>query len=323
MISGTSGICTSSSTRSRSPSPLPESRLGTKDHWDSVYKREAANFVDHGDEGEVWFGDEAVDRMVGWFERAADPDLSGSDEDDQDEPNPDRQAEGNPNRCKRIQPLPRPVDQLAILDLGTGNGNVLFGLVQAETEPEPNPARMMGVDYVEDSIVLARSVAQHRGPKESQVRFATADVLDAQSIAHLRSMASSLPSTTPTTSATIEAGQTTEMPGWDLVLDKGTYDAIALSSEVNDQGYTPVQRYERLVPTLLANQGLLVVCSCNFTEVELRSRFTSADAGLECVTVVPAPTFSFVRVLVSVSFPVPPFPCRLGLRMLPEGHCWY
>lgn len=41
---------------------LPESRLGTKEHWDSVYtyvyhshRREVKTYKEIGDEGEVWY----------------------------------------------------------------------------------------------------------------------------------------------------------------------------------------------------------------------------------------------------------------------------
>lgn len=268
---------------SRSGSPLPASRLGTKQHWDSVYAREADNFFHHGDEGEVWFGDEAVDRLVSWFERAAAVDASsGSDAGKGDGADP----------VERVHPLPLPPDQLAILDLGTGNGNVLFGLVQAETDPAPAPARMLGVDYCEDSVTLARAIAVKRGEAEQQVRFASADVLDRESVAALRARSADM-GQAGDTSDTGTSGRTSV--GWNLVLDKGTYDAIALSSEPDAEGKTPVQRYEALVPTLLADGGLLVICSCNFTAAELVARFTAAPAGLDRVTVVPAPTFSFVR----------------------------
>lgn len=33
---------------------LPSSKLGTQEHWDSVYAREVKNFDELGDKGEVW-----------------------------------------------------------------------------------------------------------------------------------------------------------------------------------------------------------------------------------------------------------------------------
>ncbi|CAO3671905.1 unnamed protein product [Rhizopus stolonifer] len=42
------------------------SKLGTKTYWDTVYDRENENFKEIGDIGEVWFGEESVERMVEW-----------------------------------------------------------------------------------------------------------------------------------------------------------------------------------------------------------------------------------------------------------------
>ncbi|KAG9046365.1 hypothetical protein FS837_004541, partial [Tulasnella sp. UAMH 9824] len=49
------------------PQTFEPSKLGTKQHWDDVYKRELANFEDDSeDEGEVWFGLDSVEKMVDW-----------------------------------------------------------------------------------------------------------------------------------------------------------------------------------------------------------------------------------------------------------------
>jgi hypothetical protein len=47
-----------------SVSDLQPSKLGTQTHWDSVYAGELANFHGHGDEGEIWFGLQSVEKMV-------------------------------------------------------------------------------------------------------------------------------------------------------------------------------------------------------------------------------------------------------------------
>ncbi|KAL2918637.1 Protein-lysine N-methyltransferase efm4 [Polyrhizophydium stewartii] len=45
---------------------LNPSKLGTKAHWDHVYEVEVDNFDDHGDKGEVWFGEDSVEKIVDW-----------------------------------------------------------------------------------------------------------------------------------------------------------------------------------------------------------------------------------------------------------------
>lgn len=45
---------------------LNESKLGTKEYWDAIYEREVENFKDIGEEGEVWFGEDSVEKMIDW-----------------------------------------------------------------------------------------------------------------------------------------------------------------------------------------------------------------------------------------------------------------
>ncbi|KAJ1923865.1 Protein-lysine N-methyltransferase efm4 [Tieghemiomyces parasiticus] len=64
--------------------------------WDTAYRREVTNFNDHGDVGEVWFGEDSVDKMADWVETHID-------------------------------------DHTApILDLGCGNGHLLLELAARE-----------------------------------------------------------------------------------------------------------------------------------------------------------------------------------------------
>ncbi|KAK3608101.1 hypothetical protein CHS0354_004757 [Potamilus streckersoni] len=44
------------------------SDLGTKDFWDNTYSREVENFKDHGDVGEIWFGEDTQEKICDWIE---------------------------------------------------------------------------------------------------------------------------------------------------------------------------------------------------------------------------------------------------------------
>ncbi|GAC92713.1 methyltransferase MppJ [Pseudozyma hubeiensis SY62] len=230
--------------------PLPESKLGTKQHWDSVYAREVSNFNEIGEEGEVWFGEDAVMRMIRFVEQYYSETLADKFSTD---------------------------SAPTILDLGTGNGHLLFEMLESSADLEDiiNAERLVGIDYSPASIELARSIAQKRGGDCERVKFTTADLLDSTSVDQLFSMPRSQ----------LDAEQ-----GWDMVCDKGTLDAIALSSQpVN--GSLPIDLYSNAVNKLVKTDGIFLITSCNFTEQELIARFTSR--GFEVEQVLPTPSFTF------------------------------
>ncbi|XP_042857496.1 EEF1A lysine methyltransferase 2-like [Penaeus japonicus] len=43
------------------------SKLGTKEHWESTYEQELSNFKSHGDIGDIWFGEDSMQRVVDWI----------------------------------------------------------------------------------------------------------------------------------------------------------------------------------------------------------------------------------------------------------------
>eukprot|EP00079_Xenopus_tropicalis_P037721 XP_017951492.1 PREDICTED: protein-lysine N-methyltransferase METTL10 isoform X2 [Xenopus tropicalis] len=69
------------------------SALGTKAHWDAVYSRELQSFKEYGDEGEIWFGEGSMARVIRWLNAHKVPQTA------------------------------------SILDIGTGNGMLLVELV--------------------------------------------------------------------------------------------------------------------------------------------------------------------------------------------------
>lgn len=125
--------------------------------------------------------------------------------------------------------------------------------------------RMLGTDYSRQSIDFARRIAADKGfgggadaDAAAAVEFAEWDILSSAAGAVL-------------------SGANAD--GWDVVLDKGTFDAISLSSEVDGRGRRIVEGYkERIVPVMRAG-GLLVVTSCNWTEEELRGWFEDREMG--------------------------------------------
>lgn len=240
---------------------LDPSVLGTRAYWDDVYAREVRNFAAHAaDEGEVWFGEESEDRIVEYLDRHFRSDRSSSHSDESESG-----AELG-------------TEQLRVLDLGTGNGHLLFTL----HEQGYAHWRLHGIDYSAASVDLARAVARHRGLE--QITFAVADFITRPYVyerdheggyEHER-----------------EHGQEHEQDGWDIVLDKGTFDAICLSDERLGDGRTLAQAYPGRVHDLLKPGGTLLVTSCNWTHDELVGKLT-VGGKLVHTGQVKRPSFTF------------------------------
>lgn len=106
----------------------------------------------------------------------------------------------------------------------------------------------MGVDYSAQSVELARRVAAQ---EESGAEFAVWDLLAGDY-------------------ETVLNGE--ESSGWDVVTDKGTFDAICLASPGED-GRRICEDYRPRVQKLVKKGGLFIITSCNWTEDELRAWF--------------------------------------------------
>lgn len=87
--------------------------------------------------------------------------------------------------------------------------------------------------------------------------------------------------------------------GWDVVHDKGTFDAVSLSDEADARGRRVSEGYKARVLRLVRPGGLFLVTSCNWTEAELEGWFGEGSAGVEGgasfvrVGRVEYPSFSF------------------------------
>jgi SAM-dependent methyltransferase len=135
-----------------------------------------------------------------------------------------------------------------ILEIGSGNGTLLFALHEAGYAA----SHLSGIDYSPDAVKLARMVAEARSQNSEQVTsFHVCDF-----ISELPPPPSPPPAS-PAPSGQLDA----DVQGsWDLLLDKGTYDAIALG-EKDESGRCPIAVYPVRASKLLRENGyLLITC---------------------------------------------------------------
>ncbi|BBN04953.1 EEF1A lysine methyltransferase 2 [Marchantia polymorpha subsp. ruderalis] len=142
---------------------VEHSMLGLQSHWDSAYAEELANFHEHGDAGEVWFGEGVMETMASWTARvclavsAGLPAGSGNGLALADR----GLSEGN---------VTEELASWSVLDLGTGNGVLLHAL------SKHGFTDLTGSDYSDGAIELAQAVAEREGL--ANITFVVDDVLE-------------------------------------------------------------------------------------------------------------------------------------------------
>eukprot|EP01025_Chloroclados_australasicus_P065040 TRINITY_DN8797_c0_g1_i2.p2 TRINITY_DN8797_c0_g1~~TRINITY_DN8797_c0_g1_i2.p2 ORF type:complete len:220 (+),score=31.18 TRINITY_DN8797_c0_g1_i2:171-830(+) len=178
---------------------LQESELGSKEYWCQQYTKELHNFKEFGDQGEVWFGEDVQDRM-----------------------------------CEFICDISSGMDlnQVSLLDIGTGNGSLLFELKRMGF------SKLIGSDYSKESLQLCKEIASNE-ESGNGIKFVVDDLLD-----------------------------TKIQERFDIVADKGTFDAISLM----ENSAAAKQSYVQNVGKLVKTKGLLIITSCNYTIEELTAQ---------------------------------------------------
>ncbi|KAF2834525.1 hypothetical protein M501DRAFT_1001162 [Patellaria atrata CBS 101060] len=150
-------------------------------------------------------------------------------------------------------------DRCSFIDVGTGNGHLLWEIWETGFR-----GRMLGVDYSAASVALARRIREHKALAVDEeltsgeepgpdISFEEWDVLNQ------------------------EPGNWMSKGGFDIVLDKGTFDAISLSADVDGLGRRICENYSSKVEKLAKVGGLVIVTSCNWTEEELRHWFDGGE----------------------------------------------
>jgi len=149
-----------------------------------------------------------------------------------------------------------------------GNGHFLMRLREKEEDDEGEEGdrqswagRMLGVDYSERSVEFAKRIA---GDRDLNVEFRWWDIMNQS----------------PSSASILDGDQ---KEGWDVVLDKGTFDAISLSEEMDERGRRVCEGYKERVLPLVREGGVFLVTSCNWTEEELVGWFGGETGGfVEC-----------------------------------------
>ncbi|KAJ8072378.1 Protein-lysine N-methyltransferase efm4 [Marasmius tenuissimus] len=160
-----------------------------------------------------------------------------------------------------------PSSNPSILEVGSGNGTLVLALLE-----EDYPAKgLAGIDYSADAVKLSKLVAASRDG--SDVTFNTCDFLteDPPHLSHMDLTATDV---------------------WDLLLDKGAYDAIALGPK-DEHGSSPAARYPARAARLVRPGGFFLITSCNFTEEELKANFISQETGFQYHSRIKHPSFTF------------------------------
>jgi hypothetical protein len=168
-----------------------------------------------------------------------------------------------------LPPSPAP---LRVLECGSGNGTLLLSFLttpstSARPDPTPQSFHLTGIDYSPLSATLSAQIESARrtsleedGVDEDEeainpveVEWRTADLLRKDF-----------------------GGEQ-----WDLVMDKGTFDALALSQEevTESGGRLPSVVYPERVSRLVKKGGFFLITSCNFTEEEVKRRWTKDGLG--------------------------------------------
>ncbi|KAL6940490.1 hypothetical protein ACO0QE_004394 [Hanseniaspora vineae] len=120
----------------------------------------------------------------------------------------------------------------------TWNGHLLFQLWEEGFKQN----KMLGVDYSEQSVLFSKDILNEvYQDAVDTIDFKQADIFD-----------------------------DSWNPGkFDIVLDKGTLDAIALSGITLANTQTVVDVYPNVIEKILKPNGCFLITSCNFTEQEL------------------------------------------------------
>ncbi|XP_055701603.1 EEF1A lysine methyltransferase 2 [Phlebotomus papatasi] len=142
-----------------------------------------------------------------------------------------------------------------ILDIGCGNGMMLVELAKEGFQ------NLLGVDYSQQAIDLARSIAKDQKLNSMRIEYQPLDILVTEEVDKLGKFG--------------------------ITHDKGTYDAICMCPE---NPTTKREKYLENIYNLTEDGGFFIITSCNWTEDELKETFSKK---FQLKLVLPTATFKF------------------------------
>lgn len=217
------------------------SELGTKEYWERFYETELENLEADGEDGECWFGVPLLRRLVAWT-----------------------RAQEQAGRLRKAD---------RILDVGCGGALFLIELAQAGF------GQLIGVDYCEKAIRLARGMLQTRADELAAAEpAAQSEPADQPSIRLLQLDLLAEPAERQRQAA----AQQEPLPSdCRLVFDKGTYDAVCLNPTPEQPLAELQRRYRAYLASALRPDGWFMLVSCNWTRQELLEQFVDRPQPAE------------------------------------------
>ena len=140
---------------------------------------------------------------------------------------------------------------LTLLDVGTGNGALLFKLTKKGIYSKVANVCLRGVDYSENSIMFADRVKQSLSTREDIAANLQADYAK---IEFEHQDAFSL----------VDGGR------YDIIYDKGTFDVVYMNNELSNEGYAQAMHHRMNSSN---PNAIFIITSCNCTSEELDQIF--------------------------------------------------
>jgi SAM-dependent methyltransferase len=206
------------------------SPLGSKEHWNAAYERELANFEENRDDVGEIWFGEDVQ------ERVCDWIGLGCEGDDGEEDDETMGSEAFPG----IRHF-----KSRVLDIGCGNAAALVYLAK-----EYGFEQLTGIDYSEPGIGLAKKIVA-KDEATQNINLQVVDLMDLELLFNNITQA--------------EADYK-----FDLLFDKGTFDAICLNEDKSMRN-----KYVAAVVAMMKPTSYFVITSCNWTQSEVIPMFES------------------------------------------------